>query len=196
MKEKLFTLQRWVAVALFAVGLVVTGAVAACGPANADVAAVAFPMPSALVVGCANPPADLEAELWISGFDDSCPLTVDVDEGTTVGECVVTTGRERTLTVDWYVIRENTRVLLAQARDTVDLTSVTEETVAFDIADGDIEVLECLDVRDDKLDGVDTQTFDGEARPVCDLDNDCGGTFDVGCSNVGEICAGADPLAP
>lgn len=184
-------------VSLIGLALVVTGAFAsACGPAPANVSAVAFPLPSALVVGCANPPSDLEAELWVSGFDESCPLDVDVAAGTTEGNCTVTTGRERTLTVDWFVIRDDTRVLLAQARDTVDLTNVTEDTVAFAIADGDVEVLECLDVREDQKDGKETQTFGGQERPVCDLDDDCGGALDVDCSNIGEICANADPLAP
>ena len=186
------TVQKWPRAILFATfGVVLSSG--GCG-AEAEPTAITFANPQALVVGCANPPQDLEAEMWISGFQESCPLDVDVNAGTTTGDCVVTTGRSRTLTVDWFVTRGQTRVLLAQVQRTFDLTAVTEASLDSTISDADVEVLECRLMVNDQRDGEPTQSFNGVDAAVCDLDGDCGGVLDVGCANIGELCAGADPL--
>ena len=168
---------------------------AACG-GEVQPGVVSLPLPQALQVSCATAPVDLSAQLWVSGRDAPCTLSVDQVAGTTSGQCDVAAGRERTLTVDWYVERDGTRVLLAQARQTIDLAGATDAEQNVNIAEGDITVTDCLDVRDDKVDGVDTQRFDGVDVPVCDLDDSCGGALAADCSNLGELCAGEDPLLP
>ena len=100
------------------------------------------------------------------------------------------------LTVDWFVERGGTRVLLAQARTLIDLAGATEVEQQVTFTADDITTTDCLDVRQDAFDGTQTQRFAGDDVPVCDLDNSCGGTLDASCSNLGEICAGTDPLAP
>lgn len=169
-------------------------AVTACAPAP-EVALVSFPAPQALV-SCAALPDDLDAELWVSGNDEACDLEPG-DDGSVSGSCEnFVAGRAvRTVTLDWFIVRGGVRVLLAQAQKEVDLTAVSsgEQTVAF--TEDDIRVRGCFDMRDDQLDGSPTMLVNGAQRLVCDLDEDCPADLAVtDCSNLGEVCAGADPL--
>jgi hypothetical protein len=156
--------------------------------------------PQALIVDCESSPSDLEAELWISGKGESCPMEVDMANGTTTGSCRVAPGRVRTLTLDWFVMRESpigggqVRVLLAQAQDELDLRDAKEAQVTWTVVEEDIDSVNCLDMRGDPANGSEMVLFEGELRPVCDLDDSCDGVLTVACSNLGEICNGADPL--
>ena len=156
--------------------------------------------PQALQLDCAQVPDDLSAELWVSGNQESCPLTVDLDEGTTSGTCQTVPGRVRVATLDWFVFRshpsesEPVRVLLAQAQSDIDLEEPSENTVTWTIEDDDIQVTDCLDVTSDPFDGETQVELNGQIQLVCDLDGSCGGSEAAGCSNLGEICNGTDPL--
>lgn len=149
----------------------------------------------ALPIDCAQPPADLQAVAWVSGSREPETLAVDVDAGTTTGTLRVTTGEQRRVVIDWFIERGGVRVLLGQAVKSLDLTAPEGDTVTLAIAPDDVEVADCLDVTGDvSREGASSTTFEGEARPPCDLDNSCGGTLAVSCSNLGEVCAGEDPL--
>lgn len=156
--------------------------------------------PRALVVDCDSRPSDLEAELWVSGYQEACPMVVDMENGITTGTCTVAPGRVRTLTLDWFVMRDKpsgggqVRVLLAQAQDELDLQDATEAQVTWTVAEEDIDTVNCLDMRDDSANGSEVVLFEGDSQPVCDLDDSCDGVLTVACSNLGEICNGADPL--
>jgi hypothetical protein len=158
---------------------------------------VAFPLP----VDCATVPTGVEAVLWISG--SSAPETLDVDPATLAasGNVTFTTGTERTIVLDWFTRGTGpdgeVRVLLAQATRTLDLTDPVNAPPDGSFAAEDIEVASCVDVRDDTTRaGSPTVVFGGQDRPVCDLDDSCGGSLGPDCSNLGELCAGTDPLAP
>jgi len=178
-----------------AVGISVCAWVFGCGQDTSDVQAapVEFGLPLGLLVECANVPSDLEAELWVSGVADPCALTVDVAGESTSGTCTIPAGRDRTVSVDWFVMRDGTRVLLAQARERLQLADA-EADMEWRIGADDIEPRLCLDLRDDQLNGSETQLFDGEERLVCDLDASCTDGLEIACSNLGEVCAGEDPL--
>lgn len=184
--------------ALFLVAL----ASAACGgPPEGDVGLTALGLPFALPVDCAQEPADLSAEAWVSGFREPTPLDVDLAAGTTSGEIDDVTVGDRTLVIDWYVERDlggaPVRVLLAQAESPLDLTAPETGSVEVTIAPDDVNVTECRDVRGDPtLAGSPTQTVGGVERPACDLDDSCAGSPAPECANLGELCAGADPLQP
>jgi hypothetical protein len=170
-----------------------------CGDARSTSPDLVFATPRALTVDCANPPADLEAELFVSGNRDPCPLTVDIADGTTSGSCETTPGLVRTAVINWFVVRPSplgasTRVLLAEAEQQVDLREEPEGDVALVFDDEDIVVRGCRDRTIDVIDGSNTQIVDGTEREVCDLDADCPNGTDVACSNLGELCAGTDPL--
>jgi hypothetical protein len=158
-------------------------------------------IPNALALDCAAPPADLSAELWVSGNRDSCPMDVDLSAETTSGSCTVAPGRVRTVTLDWFVTRTAPggvlpmRVLLAQAQGQIDLQDVSESEVTWSVTEDDIRLTQCLDMTEDPAGGASTVAFDGESRPVCDLNGSCGGVEAAACSNLGELCNGGDPLA-
>lgn len=170
--------------------------VVACGPVLDDGSATApLSLSFALPIECASPPADLEAVAWVSGSREPTPLEVDVAAGTTTGTLRVTTGAERRIVVDWFVEREGARVLLGQAADTLDLTEPEAETVILEISPSEVQVSDCVDVTSDvSRVGSPTTAFDGEQRPPCDLDESCQGADEAACSNLGELCAGGDPL--
>ena len=175
--------------------------VAGCGAPERAHADLVFSTPRALTVDCANPPADLAAELYVSGSRDPCPLEVDVAAGTTSGTCETTPGLVRTVVLVWFVTRPSplgtaTRVVLAEAIDQVDLREEPEDDVTVSFTDDDIVVRGCRDRTDDVIDGSLTQTVDGNAREVCDLDDDCANDTDAACSNLADLCAGGDPIAP
>lgn len=175
--------------------LALVALVASCGGVEDVDAGAPLTLSFALPIECAAPPADLQAVAWVSGTRAPAPLAVDVDADTTSGTVRVTTGAERRIVVDWFVEREGTRVLLAQAVKTLDLTQPEAETFVLDISPSDVNVTTCQDVRDDLTRvGSATTTFAGEQRPACDLDASCGATPDASCANLGELCAGADPL--
>lgn len=171
------------------------GTTTSCGGEEALDLSAPLTLPFALPVECASPPADLEAEVWVSGSRAPTPLAVNVAANTTSGTVRVTTGTERRIVIDWFVEREGTRVLLAQAAKTLDLTRPETDTIVLEISPSDVNVTTCVDVRDDLTRvGSPTTEYAGEARPVCDLDESCGGSLEPGCSNLGEVCAGGDPL--
>lgn len=170
-----------------------------CGAAP-DVALSEVQLPFALPVACGEVPADLQAVLWQAGSRQPTPLEIDLDEGTTSGRVEVTTGEVRHLVVDWHVEREvegeTVRVLLAQFATDLDLTRPESAEVALDIAPEDIDVTTCRDVRFDLTrEGSETQLFLGDERPACDLDESCALGLEPECTNLGEVCAGLDPLA-
>jgi hypothetical protein len=158
---------------------------ASCAPSSAP-STVAFANPRALT-DCANVPADLQARLWISGSDEPCFLDVDVDAGTTSGDCTTAPGIERRFTVDWFVDVGGREVLLAQAQKDLDLSRQAERDVTLAGADDDVVTDGCQDMSVDSFEGSDTVDVDGEDVPVCDLDGD-------GSANIVEVCAGDDPL--
>jgi hypothetical protein len=171
----------------------------ACGVEDDGTELAPMTLEFALPVDCAAPPADLEAVAWISGNQDPEPLQVDVDAGTTTGQLQVTRGLERRVVIDWFVTRAfgggDVRVVLGQARERLDLTEPTVTQVPLEIAPEDVDVTDCVDVTGDtSRQGVETVSFDGADRPVCDLDDSCAGSLAPECANVGEICAGEDPL--
>jgi len=173
---------------------------AACGPERADVELGEMSRGFALPIDCAAEPADLQAEAWVSGFRESTPLDVDLAAGTTSGELRDITVGDRRLVIDWFVERDfggsTVRIMLAQAETALDLTAPETNTVSVEIGPDDVEVAACRDVRGDStLAGSDTVSFDGADRPVCDLDDSCAGTPGPECANLGELCAGDDPLA-
>jgi hypothetical protein len=183
------------------IACVVVGGVlsASCGEERTTSPDLVFATPRALTVDCANPPADLEAELFVSGSRDPCPLTVDLAAGTTSGSCETTPGIVRTAVINWFVMRTSplgatTRVVLAEAEKQVDLREEPEDDVALTYTDEDIIVRGCRDRTDDVIEGSLTQSVDGAVREVCDLDDDCANETDTACSNLGELCALADPL--
>jgi hypothetical protein len=171
---------------------------AACAP-EGDVGAVAFAVPRALL-DCASPPADLKARMWISGSAQPCALDVDLEAGTTSGACDATPGRERRLTIDWFVAADGgVDLLLAQARGDVDLTNTDEATADFAVKDDDVQVAGCLDMSADSFEGSPTVIIRGVAVPPCDVDASCDDPDDPAspaCTNLGEVCAGADPFDP
>lgn len=178
----------------FALPLVVGGALS-CGGEEAPEARAPLSLSFALPIECAAAPDDLEAVAWVSGTREPTPLAVDVDADSTSGSLRVTTGAERRIVIDWFVERAGTRVLLAQAVETLDLTRPEAETLVLEVSPSDVEVAACNDVRDDLARvGSATTTFEGGERPACDLDASCGASVDVSCANLGELCAGQDPL--
>ncbi|MCP4502533.1 MAG: hypothetical protein GY822_21490 [Deltaproteobacteria bacterium] len=182
---------QWIAMAAFAS----LSTSFACGvEADSALTPVSMSLPQALLTNCAFPPADLAAELWVSGVNESCALDVDVTGGSVSGVCTIPAGRDRTLTLDYFVVREGIRVLLAQVRERIALANAEAE-MTWDISKDDVNPLECLDITDDQLNGSDIQVIGGSARPVCDLDDSCQGTPATDCSNLGEICAGENPLS-
>lgn len=156
---------------------------AACGKAPVG-AGLMVARPQALV-DCASPPGDtLQARLWVSGHGAPCALSVDGDTAT--GDCVVTPGLERRVTIDWFIDQGGVVILLAQASRVVDLTRATAD-VGLSFTDTDYVSADCLDMSEDSFAGSPTiEVFNGQRR-VCDLDDD-------GATNVVEICAGTDPL--
>jgi hypothetical protein len=146
---------------------------------------VVLALPQALS-GCAQA-SQVQARLWISGLDAPCFLAVDVDAGTTSGECKTPPGLKRHVTLDWFVDVGGREIVLAQASDDVDLTQAAAAEVSLSFDDGDVTTTACRDMSVDKLRGSETVDVDGVARPVCDLDDD-------GVANLDEFCAGGDPL--
>ena len=166
----------------------------ACGSeAEVEASTVSLGFPEQLA--CDLMPEDLQAEFWQSGSADSQALTVDVAAGTTSGEVFVKTGTKRNLVIDWFVEREGIRIMLAQVIAELDLSNNDLRERAFDVTPEQIRVSECKDVTGDIARiGVDTISVNGVQMPVCDLDGSCEGAPNGACSNLGEICSGADPL--
>jgi hypothetical protein len=155
----------------------------ACGPAPVG-AGLVVATPQGLV-DCASPPGgDLQARLWVSGHSAPCALEIDGDTAT--GDCVVTPGLERRVTIDWFIDRGGVVILLAQASRDVDLTRATAD-VDLSFSDNDYVTTGCLDMSVDSFAGSPTVEVFNVQQPVCDLDDD-------GESNVVEVCAGTDPL--
>lgn len=157
---------------------------AACAPA-ASPSTMSLRTPRALT-SCAQPPAELQARLWISGSDVPCFLDVDVDKGTTTGACEAAPGIERRFTLDWFIDVGGREVVLAQAQQDIDLSG-QQDDVSLSVKDDDVVVDGCKDMSVDSFNGNDTVDVDGEDVPVCDLDGD-------GDANIVEVCAGGDPL--
>jgi hypothetical protein len=176
--------------------LLILPLLAACAEGPIAVSAVSLSLPE--TVDCAGGlPDDVQAEAWQSGGEEPTELTVD-ENGAVSGDLVVTTGISRRLVVDWYVERDESRVLLAQAATNVDLTRPEADELDVDLGERDITVTDCRDVTKDLgREGLDIVSFRGAVVPVCDMDADCGDDGEVRpeCSNLGEICAGTDPLA-
>lgn len=174
------------------------GAMCGCAPIDDDGDAastganISLSTPRALLE-CAAPPDDIAARMWISGSDEPCALEVDVDGGTTSGACSTRPGLVRTLTVDWFAPRGGIDLVLAQARGAIDLTKGDVAEVAFEVAEEDVVTTECLDMRDDQVDGSLIIEVNGVGVPVCDVDDSCAGG-DGACSNLGELCAETDPF--
>ena len=174
-----------------------------CQPEDVDAVGAQWTVstPQALSLDCAQIPTDLSAELWVSGNQSSCPMTVDIDNGTTSGTCQTVAGRIRTVTLDWFVMRDSpfdgteVRVLLAQARGEVNLENTSETDASWSYTEDDIRITECLDMTNDAFEGETQVELNGQVRSVCDLDSSCGSTQAAGCSNLGEICIGEDPLS-
>lgn len=166
-----------------------------CAPATPDGAVLSLPR---ALVACAQPPANLAARMWVSGKDEPCPLDVDLAAGTTSGNCDVIPGRERVITVDWLVPEDSApEIVLAQAQQKIDLREAADADVDVTLANDDVRTADCRDMRDDQLDGAPTVTVGEREVPVCDLDDSCAGSAnpaDPACSNLGELCAGHDPL--
>lgn len=154
----------------------------ACGPAPSST--LRFRTPQALSA-CAQPPADVQARLWISGSAAPCPLEVDVDEGTTSGACDAAPGIERRFTVDWFLDVGGREIVLAQSQQDVDLSAGSDVTLA--LSDEDVVVADCKDMSVDSFAGAESVDVDGVQRPVCDLDAD-------GDDNLAEVCSGGEPL--
>jgi hypothetical protein len=155
----------------------------ACGPAPVA-SGLTVARPQALI-DCASPPGEaLQARLWVSGHEAPCALGVD-DTGAS-GDCVVTPGIERRVTIDWFVDRGGVIIVLAQARTDVDLAGATGD-VAITFTDADYVTEGCFDMSVDAFAGSPTVEVFGLPQPVCDLDGD-------NESNVVELCAGRDPL--
>lgn len=159
---------------------------AACADSAPSSSTLTFAVPRALTVDCAQPPA-LQARLWISGSSDPCFLEVDLDAGTTTGDCEVVPGIERRFTVDWFIDDAGREVVLAQAQKELDLGGATEAKFVLSIAEDDIVNSGCKDMSVDSFAGADTVTVDGRAVPVCDLDADDE-------ANIVEVCGGGDPF--
>ena len=167
-----------------AAGIVALLTTSACGPALTLDAGLTVSTPRALI-DCATPPgAALQARLWVSGHDAPCAL--DVDDNGASGDCVVTPGIERRVTIDWFIDRGGTVIVLAQASLDVDLTRADVE-VDVSFSDRDYVTEGCLDMSVDSFVGSPTVEVFSTPQPVCDLDGD-------GESNVAETCAGRDPL--
>jgi hypothetical protein len=156
----------------------------ACGPAPALHGGLSVSTPRALI-DCATPPGGaLQARLWVSGHEAPCALDVD-DDGAS-GDCVVTPGIERRVTIDWFVDRGGIVIVLAQASIDVDLTRVAAD-VDVNFSDRDYITAGCLDMSVDSFAGSPTVEVFNTPQLVCDLDGDAE-------SNVVELCAGRDPL--
>jgi hypothetical protein len=157
-----------------------------CGDASNPPSTTSMSTPQALR-GCDGVAEALQARLWVSGFADPFALDVDEQAGTTSGEVRVPPGIVRRFTFDWFIEREGRVILLAQARDELDLSSPSSETATLTMADEDLSTTSCDDMSADSFNGAATIDVDGTDRPVCDLDDD-------GASNLAEVCAGDDPL--
>lgn len=178
--------------------------IVACGPGDdvdgLSASAISLSVPRALLE-CAAPPADLTARLWVSGSAEPCALEVDVDANVTTGACETRPGLVRTLTVDWFVPSgavandngDDIELVLAQARGALDLTKGDAAEAAFTVAEEDVVTSECLDMRDDQVDGSPIIEVNGAGVPVCDVDDSCAGG-DGACTNLGELCAGTNPF--
>jgi len=143
---------------------------------------------------CANLPADLRAQVWQSGTEEPTELVVDPENFTTSGSVAIRSGTRRNVVIDWYIIREDVRIVLAQVRASMDLTNPASDTIEFNFDADDISIDRCIDVsRDLPREGLPVSVNNVEV-PMCDLDNSCEGTPDISCSNLGEVCAGSDPL--
>jgi hypothetical protein len=158
-----------------------------CGEATASTSTLTFATPRALTVDCAQPPATLQARLWVSGSSDPCFLEVDVAAGSTSGDCEVAPGIKRRFTIDWFIDDAGREVVLAQAQTELDLSRATKATAILTLAEDDIVNVGCKDMSVDSFAGADTVTVDGRAVPVCDVDAD-------NEANIVEVCAGGDPF--
>ncbi len=177
--------------ASLAAALAACALTACAGELDAD--SVTLQTPQALA--CAATP-DLQARLWISGSANPCALDVDLAAGTTTGSCNTRPGRKRTLTLDWFVHDDahDIDLILAQARDTLDLSNEQNAEEAFNVSDDQVSLFGCLDVSVDQVSGSETVHIDGNDVPVCDVDNSCNGAAGDGCTNLGELCGGGDPF--
>lgn len=186
---------------------------------SSGAASFSWPTPQFLSVDCPNFPAsvELQAQLWISGSDVPCPLSVDLDTGITSGTCNIPVGRERLLTLDWFVQwpienpdNQNNAgndgadpilvpVVLAQVQTTLDLSDIATVVAtppSVNIDDADIRTTNCRDMRADSSEGETQIRINGALRSVCDLNDSCDGAENGTCNNVGDLCAGRDPVLP
>lgn len=178
--------EPWTRVFVFVAALAVA---AGCAP-EADVSDVVLPLPQALLA-CAQPPAELQARLWVSGSSTPCALAVDVAANSTTGSCATRPGRVRTLTLDWFTQLGGFDLLLAQERSTVDLSKADSAQATFVVDDAKIVTTGCRDMTLDQVDGKDTVVLQANDVPVCDVDNSCAGGGLL-CSNLDEVCNGGD----
>lgn len=178
--------------------------VAACGDAGIEGRTrVVLQLPER--VQCAAAPADIQAQLWISGMSQPCTLTV-ASSGSVSGECPDITARiDRRATLDYFIldplssppvgVTSPYRLLLAQAVRTVPLESPSSDRVEVAFADGDfVATAACRDMQ-----RIDEETGEGAASVAdfapaglpCDVDAD-------GIGNLEELCAApaTDPYTP
>jgi hypothetical protein len=170
----------------WAVALAFVVAAAGCGDDEHAPASLSLPTPQALTT-CATSDVALQSRLWVSGFNESFALDVDLIGGTTSGTVRVPPGIARRFTIDWFIDADGRTVLLAQASRELDLSKTTDDAVELTFADDDLTTTTCRAIDDGTTNGSTTVDVDGDARPVCDLDDD-------GTPNVDEVCAGLDPL--
>lgn len=165
-------------------------AASACAPPAVSSITLATPE----VVACDNAPSEVRARAWQSGLAEPTALEV-ADDGTTSGSLTVRTGLVRQIVVDWLVVVDDTEVLIGQARGSVDLTAPEEDTATLSFGEEDVTVTAMVDVEGDlSLTGAATVERGDAIVPVADLNASCEGEVEVDCSNLGDICAGRNPL--
>lgn len=169
---------------------------ASCAAADPDATVqVSLRLPER--VSCAAPPADIKAQLFVSGMAHRyCDLVVNADLSVT-GECPNITARlDRVATLDYFIMDASApspwgasnpyRLLLVQATKTLALSKPTSDEIEVAFTDADfVAVDQCRDAPNTSEDtGVGPLTVDDFATGAspCDVDNDT-------VSNVGEKCA-------
>lgn len=149
----------------------------ACGESGTELQA-GVPLPDFLGLDCARDLGGVGARLRVSGHTVACPLQIDHAAGLVVGECAeVSTGVERRVALEYYVILDGVLVVLAQQSGSIDLTNAQDERVPL-IIEPAVASRRCLG-------GLSPTEID---FTVCDNDGD-------GMENLLEYChAAREPL--